>query len=181
MSKEREMMIARKLISPTRGARLQALFAGITLAFVCACAVPLLARAETHPPFSIKPGSFHVTASSDQAGAHADLTTSFEFSQDAAGGVGALPRNVEVVYPLGITGYPANIKTCDPVQLQLELCPPDAQVGTLALALRVMPGDTTRFLLPLYNMVPPPNETAVFGFVLRKYASGEIVLSVGPE
>ena len=30
-------------------------------------------------PFGIVPGSFHFTTSSDQAGAHADWTTAFEF------------------------------------------------------------------------------------------------------
>ncbi len=161
--------------------RLKTLFFGMTLVLACACATSLSAQAEIHPPFSIKPGSFHVTTSSDQAGAHADLTTSFEFSEDEAGGVGALLRNVEVVYPLGITGYPADIKTCDPVQLQLEICPTDAQVGTLEIVFRVFPGLNVMYVIPVYNMVPPPDETAVFGFVLQHYVSGEIVLSVGPE
>jgi len=181
-NKGMDLMNTRNPTAATPGARLKTLLAGMAIALACALAIPVAAQAaEPHPPFSIKPGSFHVTTSSDQAGAHADLTTSFAFSEDAAGGVGALPRNAEVVYPLGITGYPANIKTCDPVQLQLEICPSDAQVGTLELAFRVFPGNTTRFLLPLFNMVPPPNEAAVFGFQLINYASGDIVLSVGPE
>ena len=170
-------MIARRLISLTVGARLKTLFAGITLVLACACAAPVAAQAA----YEIEPGSFKVTTSSDQAGAHADLTTSFGFKQNEAGAVDGIIRNAEVVYPLGVTGYPPNIKTCTPLQLQFEECPADSQIGTIETEIRYFPGINLTDLYPVYNMVPPPGLTAVFGFVIHGVISGNIVLSVGPE
>jgi hypothetical protein len=159
-------------------ARLTALIAGMTVALACGCAVPVMAEG-----FALEPGAngFDVTTSSDQAGAHADLTTSFAFEQDGAGGVAALLRNAEVVLPVGFAGYPADVKTCTPSQLQFELCPTDSQIGTIEVTLRFEPTLIETLTYPVYNMVPPPNETAVFGFVVAHIVSGNIVVSLGPE
>jgi hypothetical protein len=126
-------------------------------------------------------GSFAVSTSSDQAGAHADWTVSFAFAQDGTGGVGALLRNVEVELPLGFAGYPPAVKTCSPVQLQLEECPADSQIGTIELEFRVMPEFLSTIVYPVYNMAPPPGETAVYGFVVKEQISADIVASVGPD
>jgi hypothetical protein len=144
---------------------------------VCGCFAPEVAQAG----LEVKTGSFTVTASSVQAGAHADLTTSFAFKQANTGAVGGLLRDAEVVLPVGFAGYPANMKTCDPVQLQLEECPADAQIGVIEAALRIEPGNIFILLYPVYNMVPPPDETAVFGFVIGRLLSGDITLSLGPD
>jgi hypothetical protein len=161
--------------------RLRGLLVGATLALACVLVTPLSARAaETHPPFSVEPGSFKVTTSNGQAGAHADLTTSFGFQLDPAGGVGALLRNVEVVLPVGFAGYPTAIRTCTPVQLQNATCPVDSQIGTLELVFRAVPAFTNTFTAPVFNMVPPPGETAVFG-IKATLLSANIVVSVGPD
>ena len=151
---------------------------GVVLVAVLACACCV---ASPVSGFEVKPGSFTLQASSDQAGAHADLTTSFAFKQDAAGGVGALLRNAEVVLPVGFAGYPASIKTCAPAQLEFEKCPADAQVGTIEVVLRLLPGDNEVELYPVYNMAPPANETAVYGFVVAHIVSGNLVISLGPD
>jgi hypothetical protein len=159
------------------GARTR-LLVSVVAAFACGCTLPGVAAA-----FSIETGSFKVTASSDQAGAHADLTTSFAFAQDEAGGVGALLRNGEVVLPVGFAGYPADVKTCAPSELQFEACPADAQIGTIEVELRLLPslGLSNTVIYPVYNMAPPPNETAIFGFVVGHQVSGNIVLSLGSD
>ncbi len=147
------------------------------LMLMCGCVVLVSAAAA----FQVEPGSFAVNTSSDQAGAHADLTTSFGFAQNKEGGVGAILRNAEVVLPVGFAGYPAAVKTCSPVQLQLEECPVDAQIGTIEVLLRFLPGFDIKDFYPVFNMVPPPNETAVLGFVIHHFISANIVLSVGPD
>ncbi len=131
--------------------------------------------------FEVEPGSFTFTASSDQAGAHADLTESFALAQKAGGGVGALMRGAEVVVPLGFAGYPSHVKTCASFQLVLGECPSDAQIGTIEIVLRPFPGDYAIGLAPLYNMVPPPDETAVFGFGIKNNVSGYVQATVGPD
>ncbi len=132
--------------------------------------------------FEMVPGSFRVFPSSDQAGAHPDLTTSFAFTENGEGSVGGLLRSAEVALPLGFAGYPPSVKTCDPVQLELGTCPVGSQVGTLELVFKISAGDYSVSLLPLFNMLPSANQTAVYGWrVESNEASGEIVVSVGPE
>ncbi len=130
---------------------------------------------------TVQPGSFTVVPASDQAGAHPDLTISVGFAENATGSVGGLLRNAEVVVPLGYAGYPPAVKTCNPVQLQLGKCPVGSQIGTLELAIQIKPGFDIASLVPLFNMLPSPDQTAVYGWALLPDASGEIVLSVGPD
>jgi hypothetical protein len=138
-------------------------------------AVPACAQAA----FELRPGSFKVVQSSYQAGAHADVTTSFAFKKNEAGAVDGIWRSAEVIYPRGVAGYPPNVKTCDPPQLQLEACPADAQIGTLEFVLRAYPGFLSVNFVPVYNMVAPRGLVAVYGFVVKNLISGNIVLSVG--
>ncbi len=167
------------------GISLKALVVGMAVA-ACCCAVPVMAEG-----FALEPGSFTVSTSieerpgvrvvDDQAGAHADLTTSFAFARDEGGGVGEFLRNGEVVLPIGFAGYPAAVKTCTPSQLQFEECPVDAQIGILEAAVRFSPSFIETDTFPVYNMVPPPNKTAVFGFVDGAIVSGDIIASVGAD
>jgi hypothetical protein len=151
---------------------------------VCACSVPDAAEAA----FAVTPGSFTVVPSSDQAGAHADLTTGFAITQGAESTPSGLVRNVEVVLPVGFAGYPVAVKTCTPVRLQLGTCPVGSQVGTLEVVLKwVLPGEYAVALAPIFNISPSPDETAVYGFGVKfglggeVLVSGEILVSVGPE
>jgi hypothetical protein len=186
------------------------LVAGMAVVLACGCAVPAVvegfalepgsfkvmtstnkcsktapslefSNANCSQPGGSKPEWGWEKIEETQAGAHADLTTRFAFAKNEAGAVSGLLRNGEVVLPVGFAGYPADVKTCDPVQLQLEECPVDAQIGMLEVEIRLTPHLVNTFTVPVYNMVPPPNETAVFGFVAGHQVSGNIVLSVGPD
>jgi hypothetical protein len=155
----------------------------VCVGVVCGCVavVPGVAWGA----FEIRPGSFQVGFSSYQAGAHADLSESFAFVQDGVGGpVGAALRGAEVVFPVGFAGYPPAVRTCTPVQLQVEECPPGSQIGTLEAVIRENPESAEPYNIyrtGLYNMVPSPNETAVFGFTILHTIGGTIVVSVGPD
>ncbi|HWY90053.1 MAG TPA: hypothetical protein VNY31_05215 [Solirubrobacteraceae bacterium] len=163
------------------------LVSGCVACVVCvvACVVPVLACAS----FVVKPGSFSVVPSSVQAGAHADLTTSFAFVQSEAGpagtregpgNVGGLLRGASVVLPVGFAGYPANLKTCAPIQLLAEKCPAASQVGVLEV--NVQRGETKfTFKGPVENMTPGSNQTAAFGFNFLHVISGVIGLRLGPD
>jgi hypothetical protein len=133
--------------------------------------------------FEVKSGSFQVGFLSYQAGAHTDMTEKFTFAQNGTDGpVGALFRGAEVVFPVGFAGYPPAVKTCTPVQLELQNCPPGAQIGTIEAVLRSALPERMYITVHsgLYNMVPSPNETAVFGFTSLIIGS-TIVGSVGPD
>ncbi len=154
------------------------LLLSVAVLVVCGCVVPGLAVA-----FEVAPGSFKESVSSDQAGAHADLTTSFAFARGKTGGVGALLRNAEVILPVGFAGYPALIKTCTGVELQNGRCPADSQIGTLEAVLREYPNQEAPYItyfFGVYNMVPAPTQTQVYGFS-NSVIGGSIVLSVGPD
>ncbi len=162
----------------------------VLMVVFCGCVLPAAAQAA----FEVVPDSFVLRTSSDQAGAHPDLTESFAITQEESGVPGGALRNAEVVLPLGFAGYPAAIRTCDPVQLQRETCPVGSQVGTLEAALDLEAATTPPKPLYLvlrggvYNMVPSADQTAVYGFALHAggagsviETSGEIVVSVGPD
>jgi hypothetical protein len=179
------MMLMMGLSKPSQLFRWILRFVPLSVALLLPLLAPAAARAEA---FAVKPGSFTVVPSSDQAGAHPDLTTSFAIAQNEAGVLGGSLRNAEVVLPLGFAGYPPAVRTCDPVQLQIEECPVGSQIGTLEVVTYAFVFGKY-FVLegPLFNMAPSPGQTAVYGFSLRFHAgaevigSGEIVVSVGPD
>jgi hypothetical protein len=158
---------------------------GLLAALACACCVPAFASAS----FGVKPGSFTVVPSTDRAGAHPDLTTSFAIPQNSEGFPVGFLRSAEVVLPVGFAGYPALVKTCDPVQIQLQECPVGSQVGMLEAAVKVpYPGLYLVLRGGVYNIVPSADQTAVYGFALHAggagsviETAGEIVVSVGPD
>jgi hypothetical protein len=157
--------------------RLKLVAAGLA-AMLCGCVTPAAAQAG----LVIEPGgAFGLSLSTYQAGAHPDLTEHLAFAQNGSGAVGAIVRNVEVILPLGLAGYPPAVKTCSPVQLQLEKCPIDSQIGMIEVTLRFYSTFSNTLTYPVYNMTPPPGETAVFGFVVKQFVSGDIVVSVGPD
>jgi hypothetical protein len=155
---------------------LKRLVLGVVVAFVCGGVVPVVAQA-----YEIAPGSFKVRTSSDQAGAHANLITSFGFQPGPSGGVGGLLRNAEVVLPVGFAGYPVNAKTCEPVFLQFEECPVETQIGTIEIVLRLTPREDVKYFYPVYNVKPSPGQTAVYGFVIQHIVSGEVTVTLDPE
>ena len=166
-------------------APLTIMLAGWMLAALCVCAaVPAAGAAE----LTIAPGSFSFTASSDQAGAHANLTTRFAFVTDETGDAHGNLRNVEVELPPGFVGYPPSVSTCTQAQLLTETepgsfsvqCPADSQVGTIETALNVRGGEPVPVINPVYNMVPGPGQTAVFGFNVLGIVTSNIVFSVRP-
>jgi hypothetical protein len=121
-------------------------------------------------PFEIVPGSFHITPSTDQAGAHEDLTTTFDFAHDAQGHSYNDVRNTIVDLSAGFTGSNTAVPTCTLAQLlsgvttlqeqSLPACPPASAVGTISLDFGGEP-----ITLPIYNMeVTTFGVTAQLGF-----------------
>jgi hypothetical protein len=158
------------------GARLKGIVCGLVAGVVCGLVLPGVALGA----FAVKPGSFAVSFSNYHAGAHANVKVSFALQQNAAGEVEGDIRNGEVVFPLGLAGYPPAVKTCDPVQLQLGTCPVSSQIGTLEFAFKFSTYYVVA-LVPMFNMLPSPNQTAIYGWRFAGFASGEIVFTVGPD
>ena len=106
-------------------------------------AVPATAGAAV---FGIQPGSFTASATSTQAGAHADFTTGFLLNQDALGNPVDQLKDVTVNLPSGVVGNPQAIPKCSDQDFQNFDCPNDAQVGVLNTSIVVTPAVSTTLL-----------------------------------
>jgi hypothetical protein len=159
-----------------------AFLSGLVLVVLVVCCVAS-SSAWAASSFEVAPGSFRVLPSSLQAGGHPDVTTEFGFAPHENGAVEGLVRDAEVVLPLGFAGYPALVATCEPSQLAEKRCPVGSQVGTLEVDLRARLGNGfyLAFRVPVFNISPGPNETAVYAFQYKGVIQGEIVVSVGPD
>ena len=128
-------------------------FRAIAFLLVGACVVlvgVLAAIAQAAPsskPFEIIPGSFHITLAGDQAGAHADMTTAFDFAHETNGRTDNDARTTIVNLPAGFMGNNTAVPTCTGAQLINNIvdprteepygtqCPPASQVGTITLVI----------------------------------------------
>ncbi len=146
-----------------------------------------IARAE----LTIEPSSFSVTTSSTQAGAHADVTTSFSFvTNDKLSPEGDV-RSVVVDLPTGFAGTPETVPACSQRQLGESLtgvlprCPVESQIGVTTVKLNLgntNPSSTEpeEVMVPVYNMVRAPGQTADFGFSVVNTITANVVISVRP-
>lgn len=150
-------------------------------ALLGAVVVSLLALALLAPsalavsPFTIT--SFDGTMTRDaagdpatQAGSHPyAVSATVQFSRENTE-FGVQPtqnvKNIEVELPAGLIGNPTAVPQCKMEALAKQIgspesCPADTQVGTVTLYLFGIHGN-----FPIWNMVPPPNSPAMFGFVV---------------
>ncbi|HEV7773594.1 MAG TPA: hypothetical protein VGO48_09950 [Conexibacter sp.] len=155
------------------------------------------------PPFGVD--AFDAAASADaagtpltQAGGHPySLTTSIDFNTvtDPSPVVGRLhtvetPKDIVVDLPAGLVGDPTGVSQCTIPELTnvdetsgavSPICPATAQVGTVLLKHSGAPTSTFPNLLgplPIYNMTPPVDSPARFGFLAGKTV---VVLDAKPR
>ena len=162
------------------GARTLAAVAGALT--VLATAIPASATA-----LEIEPGSFKVEATTLEAGAHPDLTTSLAFTRNAEEHVGGTPRNVLVDLPVGLAGYITAIPTCTAQQLSqlaatlpfVVTCPVESQIGTAEVTVN-FENEVFPIKVPVYNMTRVEGQTANFAFIISGVIAAGIVSSVEP-
>ena len=155
------------------GASLSAMARGCIVGLVVAGLALLLAvsalGAPSGHPFEIVPGSFQMTSSTPQAGAHENLTTSFEFATEDEQTDNDV-RTTVVNLPAGFIGSDTAVPTCPMSDLVGQViekgaeCPPDTQVGTISLDLTIRT-KAVRDTFPVYNVEVTSNGvTAELGF-----------------
>jgi hypothetical protein len=146
----------------------------VALACATACAEP------SEHPFEIIPGSFHFAPSSDQAAAHANWVTSFDFAHVESGPSDGRTyndaRTTIVNLPPGFVGDDTVVPACTSGELlasagetvgSIPQCPVASQVGQVSFEASIANGTNplTRFTVPLYNMeVTSFGVTAELGF-----------------
>ena len=151
---------------------------------------PTAISSTPSPGFGIASGSFSDTLSNTQAGAHADMMTSFSFNTDgpvtAGGSTEGQLKDTVVDLPVGFAGDPAATPTCSAAQLNenngfFSHCPLDSQVGTIAVTVGGPAHPESLTLVgPVFNMQPLGGEVARLGFATAVISSN-IVVKVRPE
>jgi hypothetical protein len=134
-------------------------------------------------PFAIEPGSFHIRLSSYQAGAHADITTEFNFEhtenkeQETYNDV----KDTVVNLPPGFIGSSTAVPTCSDAQLLIDYCSADTQVGMISIDLA---GEykkaSVRITVPVYNMQANTGVAATLGFNVEDVVTQILPVSVRP-
>jgi hypothetical protein len=116
----------------------------------------------------ITPGSFATTLSTNQAGAHPTMTTTFDLEHDSSlAPIGGTPRDITVKLPPGLVGAANATPTC-PMGIVSDYsaaCPLDTAIGEVDASLFYL-GLPTPFVqhVLVYNVTPNPDEPAVIGF-----------------
>jgi hypothetical protein len=138
------------------------ILAPLVVLLACLAFAGSAAAAPSEHPFGIVPGSFHFTTSSDQAGAHADWTTAFEFEPEGRGGTDNDAREIIVKVPAGFAASDVAVPTCTQAQLlaanpesasgELPDCPKASQVGDLTVGITVGELGYVEETVPVYNM-----------------------------
>ena len=108
--------------------------------------------------------SFETTMSTNLAGGHPDLVTSFELESP---GEPEAAKNVIFNAPEGIFGNPDAISRCTSVQFALDECSPNSQSGLITIYANYE-GEPKKLLgtAPIYDLEPEPSQTALFAFVV---------------
>lgn len=116
--------------------------------------------------------SFEAEVSSNQAGAHPDLVTSFELKREASGALFASTRDITVETPPGLLANPNAVAQCTAAELvtinvtdvKSGSCPTDSQVGISEVTV-FNEGGTRTFFEPVYMMTPPDGAVARLGLI----------------
>ncbi len=116
--------------------------------------------------FGIEPSSVAMASASNQAGAHADFTTTFSLNQSSPDHPSANLKDIQVDTPPGIVGDPTAVPTCTMDEVTTAKCPQDAAVGVVTAGVEFGPGLVKEFSAFVYNLKPYATEPAALGFVL---------------
>jgi hypothetical protein len=92
-------------------------------------APPAIASAAEVPAFGVS--TFDASATSTQAGAHPDYTTSFSLATDALGNPIQQIKDAQIQLPAGVIGNPLAVPRCSSIDFQSFKCPPNTQVGVI--------------------------------------------------
>jgi hypothetical protein len=123
---------------------------------------------DTPAPFGLAPGSAVVATSSNQAGAHPDVTTSFTLTTSGTEIASGDVKDVRADLPPGLVGNTVGLPRCAMADASREICPRDTIVGVATVDARSIDQEGAKVALhllnPIYNIQPSPGEPAAFLF-----------------
>jgi hypothetical protein len=101
-----------------------------------------------------------------QAGAHPDIVTQFEIinkrQQPPVPCDCNAVKEITISAPPGLVGSPTDVPRCTQSEFAVLSCPTDSQIGFSFIDIGEA-GTEDLFVQPLYNLVPPPDELALWG------------------
>jgi uncharacterized repeat protein (TIGR01451 family) len=128
--------------------------------------------------FGLSPGGLTTALSSEQAGAHPDITTSIAFNTvDAHGTLAAYTKDLTDVLPAGFAADFVDTPSCSGAQFLQLACPVASQVGVTTVILKGGTG-SGRLLEPVYDLTPNAGEIAKIGFSTGSGSSVEAGISL---
>ena len=116
--------------------------------------------------------SFATLPSNTEAGAHPNVAFSFDIGNRQDGSLDPCgcgdAKEITVHLPTGLIGNTHATPQCDVAHFSADQCPSDSQVGVSENLLNGRPGELglgdVSFLSAVFNLVPPPDEPALFAF-----------------
>jgi uncharacterized repeat protein (TIGR01451 family) len=132
--------------------------------------------------FGIAPGSSHTALSTDQAGAHADLTTTVAFNTiNHEGSLAGDPKDTTDNLPPGFAGDLTDMPACAVAYFSAhDECPVSDQVGSATVMLHGLPDH--QVMTPVYNLAPNPGTTAKLAFnVFAFNVQGDVSVRPGDQ
>ena len=137
------------------------------------------AISSTPAGFGIAPGGATTALSSNQAGAHPDLTNTIAFTTTNPQNAQAEDfKNVAFDLPPGFAGDLVDTPSCQSAVFLTGECPVGTQVGVTTVTLTGILNTT--FTRPVYNLSPNPGEVAKIGFIPGQKIPIEAGISVRP-
>jgi hypothetical protein len=128
----------------------------------------LLVSSDTPAHFGVAPGSVVMGTSSRQAGAHPDVTISYELATGGIEQPAGNPKDVRGDLPPGLVGNTVGVPRCEAVRAQAGECPRDTIVGVASVQIKTLIPELfhePRLLIePVFNIQPSPGEPAAFLF-----------------
>ncbi|MCL2770642.1 MAG: hypothetical protein FWD42_11140, partial [Solirubrobacterales bacterium] len=128
---------------------------------------------STPAPYGPTPGSVVAGLSSNQAGAHASLTTAFTLNSDERGQASSTAKDIRFDLPPGLVGNTTRLPQCTMESVLQQLthsggedpCPTQSMVGIATMYLGLFPGSGPwGVTTPIYAIKPAPGEPVAFGF-----------------
>jgi hypothetical protein len=129
------------------------------------------------PEYGVAPGGLMAATSTNQAGAHPNVTTAFFLNtvKPAKGGlvptpVGT-PKDVRSDFPPGLVGTTVGMPRCTMAKvIEQSNCPMNTMVGT-ATVIASASNERLVITVPVFNIAPAPGEPAAFGLNATLFAA----------
>jgi hypothetical protein len=123
------------------------------------------------PEYGVASGGLMAATSTNQAGAHPNVTTAFFLNTHPVGFQGAepisTPKDVRFDLPPGLVGTTVGMPRCTMAEVINEShCPADTMVGTATVFVEAFV-----LTVPVFNIAPAPGEPAAFGFNALLFAA----------